>query len=52
MTRICAGSSLTTVKAWRFHPATLNGAAGEAVADLVFPFNREYPNGPGTGGQS
>jgi TonB family protein len=40
---------LTTVKAWRFHPATLNGAAVESVADLVFPFNREYPNGPGSG---
>lgn len=44
---------LNTVKGWRFHPATLNGTAVSSVADLVFPFNRLYPNGqdPGTGGQ-
>jgi TonB family protein len=41
---------LNTVKAWRFHPATLNGAAVASVADLVFPFNREYPNGPAGAG--
>jgi TonB family protein len=39
------GIVLTTVKSWRFHPATLNGTAVASVADLVFPFNREYPNG-------
>jgi TonB family protein len=44
---------LNTVKGWRFHPATQNGAAVASVADVVFPFNRLYPNGqdPGTGGQ-
>jgi len=35
---------LNTVKAWRFHPATLNGTAIASVADVVFPFNRDYPN--------
>lgn len=35
---------LTTVKAWRFHPATLNGNAVASVEDLVFPFNRDYPS--------
>jgi TonB family protein len=40
---------LNTVKGWRFHPATLNGTAVASVADLVFPFNREYPNGNGSG---
>ena len=35
---------LNTVKSWRFHPATLNGTAIASVADLVFPFNRDYPN--------
>lgn len=35
---------LNTVKGWRFHPATLNGTAIASVADLVFPFNRDYPN--------
>ncbi|MGA7522880.1 MAG: TonB family protein [Acidobacteriaceae bacterium] len=39
------GIVLNTVKAWRFHPATLNGTAVASVADLVFPFNRDYPNG-------
>jgi TonB family protein len=39
---------LNTVKGWRFHPATLNGTAVVSVADLVFPFNRLYPNGPGS----
>lgn len=36
---------LNTVKGWRFHPATLNGTAVPSVADLVFPFNRDYPDG-------
>lgn len=42
---------LNTVKGWRFHPATLNGTAVASVADVVFPFNRDYPNGqnPGSG---
>ena len=36
---------LTTVKAWRFHPATLNGTAIASIEELVFPFNRDYPSG-------
>lgn len=40
---------LNTVKSWRFHPATQNGTAIASVADLVFPFNREYPNGQNPG---
>lgn len=36
---------LNTVKGWHFHPATLNGTAVASVADLVFPFNRAYPDG-------
>ncbi|MGA8530553.1 MAG: TonB family protein [Acidobacteriaceae bacterium] len=40
---------LNTVKSWRFHPATQNGTAVASVADLVFPFNREYPNGQNPG---
>jgi TonB family protein len=36
---------LSTVKSWRFHPATLNGTASASVEDLVFPFNRDYPSG-------
>ncbi len=35
---------LSTVKGWRFHPATLNGAAIASVEELVFPFNRDYPS--------
>lgn len=35
---------LSTVKGWRFHPATLNGTAVASVEDLVFPFNRDYPS--------
>lgn len=35
---------LTTVKTWRFHPATLNGTAVASVEELVFPFNRDYPS--------
>lgn len=35
---------LNTVKGWRFHPATLNGTAIASEAELVFPFNRDYPN--------
>jgi TonB family protein len=39
---------LTTVKSWRFQPATLNGTAIASVEDLVFPFNRDYPSGDGS----
>ena len=39
---------LDTVKSWRFHPATLNGNAIASVADLVFPFNHDYPNPSGS----
>lgn len=35
---------LKTVKAWRFHPATLDGNAVASVEDLVFPFNQNYPS--------
>ena len=35
---------LNTVKGWRFHPATLDGAAVASVEELVFPFNRDYPS--------
>ncbi len=35
---------LKTVKAWRFHPATLNGNAVASIEDLVFPFNQDYPS--------
>lgn len=35
---------MKTVKAWRFHPATLNGNAVASVEDLVFPFNQDYPS--------
>jgi TonB family protein len=34
---------MTTVKSWRFHPATLNGNNIASVEQLVFPFNRDYP---------
>lgn len=40
---------LNTVKGWRFHPATLNGTAIASVADVVFPFNRDYQNPQDTG---
>jgi TonB family protein len=35
---------MSTVKSWRFHPATLNGTAIGSVEELVFPFNRDYPS--------
>lgn len=38
---------LSTVKGWRFHPATLNGTAIASVEELVFPFNRDYPESNG-----
>jgi TonB family protein len=34
---------LDTVKTWRFHPATVNGKAVPTEAELVFPFNANYP---------
>jgi TonB family protein len=34
---------LDTVKTWRFHPATVNGKAVPTQAELVFPFNPNYP---------
>jgi len=39
---------LRTVKAWRFHPATLNGNNVASVEQLVFPFNRDYPSDDGS----
>ena len=40
---------LNTVRTWRFHPATLNGAAVASIEDLVFPFRRDSPGaGPST----
>jgi hypothetical protein len=36
---------LSTVKSWRFHPATLNGTAVASVEELVFPFDQNWePN--------
>lgn len=37
---------LDTVKSWRFHPATLNGNPVATEAELIFPFNRNYPTTP------
>ena len=34
---------LDTVKSWRFHPATINGNPVATEAELVFPFNLNYP---------
>jgi TonB family protein len=34
---------LETVKSWRFHPATVNGKAVPTQAELIFPFNPQYP---------
>ena len=34
---------LETVKTWRFQPATVNGKAVPTEAELIFPFNRDYP---------
>lgn len=38
---------LDTVKSWRFHPATINGNPVATEAELVFPFNLNYPTTPG-----
>jgi TonB family protein len=34
---------LNTVKTWRFHPATVNGNPVATEAELIFPFNANYP---------
>lgn len=34
---------LETVKTWRFQPATLNGRPVATEAELIFPFNLDYP---------
>jgi len=34
---------LDTVKVWRFQPATVNGKPVPAEAELIFPFDRNYP---------
>jgi TonB family protein len=34
---------LETVKTWRFQPATINGKPVPTDAELIFPFNRDYP---------
>lgn len=34
---------LETVKTWRFQPATVNGKPVPTEAELIFPFNQDYP---------
>jgi protein TonB len=34
---------LDTVKTWRFQPATVNGKPVETEAEIVFPFDLQYP---------
>jgi TonB family protein len=34
---------LDTVRSWQFHPATLNGQPVPSTMELVFPFDRNYP---------
>jgi len=34
---------LETVKTWRFQPATINGKPVATEAELIFPFNQDYP---------
>ena len=34
---------METVKTWRFQPATVNGKAVPTEAELIFPFNQDYP---------
>lgn len=34
---------LDTVKSWRFQPATVNGKPVPTQAELIFPFNPQYP---------
>jgi TonB family protein len=35
--------ALDTVRGWQFHPAMLNGAPVPSAIELVFPFDRNYP---------
>ncbi|QNI34056.1 TonB family protein [Alloacidobacterium dinghuense] len=35
---------LDTVRGWQFHPAMLNGQSVPSRMELVFPFNRNYPD--------
>jgi len=37
------GIVLETVKTWRFQPATVNGKPVETEAEIVFPFDLQYP---------
>jgi TonB family protein len=34
---------LDTVRTWRFQPATVNGKPVPTEAELIFPFNQDYP---------
>lgn len=34
---------LDIVRTWRFQPATVNGKAVPTEAELIFPFNQDYP---------
>ena len=34
---------LEIVKTWRFQPATIDGKAVPAEAEVIFPFNQDYP---------
>lgn len=34
---------LETVRTWRFQPATINGKPVSTEAELIFPFNLDYP---------
>jgi outer membrane biosynthesis protein TonB len=34
---------LETVRTWRFQPATLNGKPVATEAELIFPFDLDYP---------
>jgi TonB family protein len=34
---------LDTVRGWQFHPAMLNGQPVPSRMELVFPFNKNYP---------
>ena len=34
---------LDTVHGWQFHPAMLDGKPVPSTMELVFPFNRNYP---------
>ena len=40
---------LDTVKTWRFQPATVNGKPVEPEAEIVFPFDLQYPVDEGSG---